>query len=261
MADERSSIEDRSEPDTFGGLFYGLTCVVALVALVVGLVMAVCSGYHDIGLGLLVVGLPVLVASAVGLFDSSTAGPGPRTGAILVSVATVVVLFVSLTAGLAAVAGQAVRWLDPADYYGWYGTRVTTNLPNECEISDYTDHTGGAPRMRHDVVCEHATWRLDGRPHEGTITIFWTEVGQHGSANVPKTDEAFVIGDRGYSVTNVGDVGRFGRWGAVPLWLLAGLPVAAVVLALVAWSRRRRGTTRGVDPAQAAAVGSPQSER
>ncbi|HTJ37429.1 MAG TPA: hypothetical protein VL738_29730, partial [Dactylosporangium sp.] len=104
-----------------------------------------------------------------------------------------------------------------------------------CE-NDTHVYTSGAKGADADIVCERSTWQLDGKQYQGTIILGWDDVDQKTGFGVPESAEAYVIGDKGYSVARVGRVENVGRWGGVPLWWLIGLPVAALGFLLLAKS-------------------------
>ncbi|WP_433218482.1 hypothetical protein ACQP00_12605 [Dactylosporangium sp. CS-047395] len=231
MDESRSLPAADTAPEHVGGLLYGLSSVVGLIAVVVGVVMTICGGYPDFGVGLIVVGLPLGVAAGLGAIDPSTAVTSGRARAALVSGVALAVLFVSMAAGLAGVAGQLVRWFGPAEYVGWYGTKVTVALPKQCETSYYSMARNGAA-TGHVITCEHATWTLDGRQHDGTVTLADEDFPRDSNA-APASVEAYVLRGEGYSVARVGHVSRFGRWGPVPPWAAAGLLVAVILIVLL----------------------------
>jgi hypothetical protein len=228
--------DSSKEPASARTTAAGVLLLPIVVALLVGLVMVICTGdkagpgHSGIGLGLLVFGIPLFVVTVFVLVFQPAPGDLVRAG-VLGGVA-LLILLMSLTAGLAGLAGQAVRWVDPADYTGRFGTRVTAKMPAKCE-NDVHVSVGGLKGADADVVCDHATWQLDGRQHEGTVVIGWDDINLPVGIAVPDKAEAYVIGDKGYSVARVGRVENVGWWGGAPLWWLVGLPIAVVALLLL----------------------------
>jgi hypothetical protein len=160
---------------------------------------------------------------------------------VIVGAALMVVAWLSLTAGLAGLTGQIVRWADPADFYGRYGTVVTATMPEQCSNVETTRGVGGAPAAGTDYVCDGSTWQLAGVAHTGTIVLGWGDVdnGDRG-VGVPDNAKAYVIGDKGYSVKRVGAVDPVVVWEKVPAWFMLGLPVLLVVvcgMALLHWTK------------------------
>jgi len=58
---------------------------------------------------------------------------------------------------MASIAGQAVRWADPADYTGRWGTRVTADVPDTCEVSSTKSLRSGIEALNPDVVCQNSS--------------------------------------------------------------------------------------------------------
>lgn len=211
--------------------------IVAGLAVVVGLVMVLCTNSTRVGLYLLVFALPVgVVGLLVAAFDTKRRRRGVIVGAVLL-----VVAWLSLTAGLAGLTGQIVRWADPADFYGRYGTVVTATMPEQCSNVETTRGVGGAPAAGADYVCDGSSWQLRGGAHTGTIVLGWGDVdnGDRG-VGVPDSAKAYVIGDKGYSVKRVGAVDPVVVWEKVPAWFMLGLPVLLVALygmTLLRWTK------------------------
>jgi hypothetical protein len=231
-----------------------LVLLTALAAVVVGLIMVICTGgsagpgHSGTGIGLLVFGTPVLaVAGAILAYR-----PRERRRASTVAFGTLalLVMFASLTAFLAAIAGQVVRWVDPADYFGRYGSKATVTLPDKCQQGVRVYAGSGAKAADADVVCHGSTWRVDGVSHSGTVVIAFEDTDLPTGVAVPDRVEAYVLGDKGYSLHRVGKAEDVGAWGVVPLWWLpVGLVVALssiVALRKVGWVAPRRQASAGV---------------
>jgi hypothetical protein len=217
-----------------------VTMVLVGIAVIVGFFMVLCSGgsagpgQSGIGIGLLVVGLPIIVVAIYVIIHRPSRRhrvASAASGAFLL-----VVLAGALTAVLASIAGQIVRWVDPADYTGRYGTRVTVDLPDVC-TNDVTVYGGGAKGADPDIVCERSTWQVAGRTRTGTVIIAFADVDLPTGVSVPESVEAYVIGDKGYSVQRVGEADRVAIWGAARLWWLpAGVAVAVLSLVALRWA-------------------------
>jgi hypothetical protein len=214
-----------------------VTIVLVGIAVLVGLVMVVCTGgsagpgQSGVGFGLLVFGLPVILVAVLVIVYR----PAPRHRVVSAASGTLLLLVLAgaLAASLASVAGLLVRWLDPVDYTGRYGTRVTATLPDVCTNKE-TDY-GAAKGADPDIVCEHATWRRAGETRTGTVIIDFADVDLPTGFGVPDSVEAYVLGDRGYSVRRVGTVNRVAIWGAAPVWWLVGAPVAVLSVLALRW--------------------------
>jgi hypothetical protein len=128
--------------------------------------------------------------------------------------------------------GQIVKHANPSDFYGRYGTRVTASLPHECSNAVTVHGTTGLREASADYVCDGSTWKFAGTSHTGTIVLGWDDVNQNDqSVNIPATADAYVIGDKGYSVKRIGKIDSVVVWEKVPAWLLLGLP--AFILGVV----------------------------
>jgi hypothetical protein len=217
------------------------------LAVIAGLVMVVCTGGEAgpggsaVGFALLVVGVPVL---AVGQYLLSHLPPAQgRARAVALGASALLVAGVSASGAMASVAGQAVRWADPADYTGRWGTRVTVDLPDSCDVSSTRYLSSGLEALNPDVVCTNSSWKLGGTTHRGTVVLSDDEMPLIETATTPKRVEAYVIGDKGYSVKRIGTVESVAAWGGVPLWGLIGLPVAllcARAMRSLGWRSRPR---------------------
>jgi hypothetical protein len=193
------------------------------IAAAVGLVLVLCTGLSWLGLGLLVFGIPLGLGTFVtGTWDV----PRSPIRAVLLTIA-----FAALTVGLAGAAGLLARFLNPADYYGRYGSSVTASLPEECWNRVRHRSPGAA-----DWMCRGSTWRVDGVEHTGTIVLGRNDVyTPQGTVDPPETVEARVLGDKGYSVARTGTIDRVVVWGRVPIWCLAGLPLFLAALLRLAF--------------------------
>jgi len=207
----------------------GPVTLLGLIASVVGAIMVIFTGpvfrnsehagpgHIGIGMGLLIFGLPALVAGGVAfVYDPPPKG---RVRAVLLGTPLLLVMFVSLVATLAGIASVLVRWEDPADYTGRYGTSVTVTLPSRCE-EDVRVLGAGARVGTADIVCDNSTWQLGGATHTGTVVIGDADINLPSGIAVPDSVEAYVLGDKGYSVRRVGLVENVALWGGVSLWWL-----------------------------------------
>jgi hypothetical protein len=218
------------------------------IVVIIGVLMVVCTG-SKAGPGKSHIGLVILVAAvplfAVGVLAAQPM-PSGRLRMTPASVALLVVVYLSAVVGLAGVAGQIVRWVDPADYHGRFGARVTAQLTDPCTNATTVHQRSGLEGADADIVCENATWQQGGAQHVGTIVIGWddtdiysdhpTDTGINWRHPTQRDRvDAYVIGDKGYSVARVGKAEPVGLWGGVPLWTLA----AVLVAGLAAWGLRR----------------------
>jgi hypothetical protein len=221
-----------------------LALLIAAAAVAAGLVMVICSGgsggpaYSGLGFGLLVFGVPlVAVVGAVLAYRPAERG---RVRTLALGTLALLVLYAGMAAMVASVSGQVVRWVDPADHFGRSGTKVIVTLPDKCDKDVWVRVGSGAKATDPDVVCHGATWQVDGASRTGTVVIGLTDTNlPGGTIGVPDRVEAFVLGDKGYSVNRVGKIEKVAIWGGVPLWWLpAGVVVALaglVVLAKAGW--------------------------
>jgi hypothetical protein len=225
------------------GRVSGGALAVAALALLTGAVLLLCSGgsagpgQSGLGLVLLVFGLPLLVAGTfIGVYDPA---PADRVRAATRGSMLLLLMTVSLTATLAAVAGLLVRWIDPADTVGRYGTKATVTLQEDaCENDTIVHVPSGAKEAAPDVVCSGATWTLHGTTHRGTAILAFEDVYQPDlSYRIPRTVDAYVLGDQVYSARRVGKVENVSAWAGVPLWWLpVGLVVFVVSIVAFAFS-------------------------
>ncbi|MFF5175207.1 hypothetical protein ACFY3U_21575 [Micromonospora sp. NPDC000089] len=232
----------------------------AALAVVVGFFMVICTGgeagpgQSGLGFLLLVLGIAVVVVALL----TGVRPKGPRgVVARLLAGAGTLVIFASIVVALAAVAGQLVRWTDPADYAGRYGTRVTATLPKRC-VGTEVRRPSGLKYEDADVTCEHSTWQLDGVSQQGTLVI--SPEDELSGGTIPESVEAYVLDGEGYSVARVGEAENVGLWGGVPLWWLpVGVlgAVLGVVMLMGGWSRPKRDPAAGPTGADPAAGDRP----
>ncbi len=192
---------------------------------VVGLIFVLCTNsFMATGFGI-IIGVLTALVFAIGL-GSRDLGPDGRTRRLILGVPALLVLTASVAVSLSTIMGVAVRLIDPADYHGRYGTKVEAHIPDTCHYYRSTR------RIDADITCDDARWELNGTAHSGTIVLGWHDITQpETSSGLPETVEAYVIGDKGYSVKRIGRVENVAVWGAVPIW---PLPVALVLAALAA---------------------------
>lgn len=221
-----------------------LALLVTAAAVAAGLVMVICSGgsggpaYSGLGFGLLVFGVPLV--AVVGAVLAYRPGERGRVRALVLGTSALLVMYAGMAATVASISGQVVRWVDPADHFGRSGTKVIATLPDRCD-KDVRVYVGsGAKATDPDVVCHRATWQVNGASHTGTVVIGLADTHlPGGTIGVPDGVEAFVLGDKGYSVNRVGKIENVAVWGGVPLWWLpVGVVVALaglVVLAKAGW--------------------------
>lgn len=218
------------------------------VAVAVGLIMVICTGgdsgpgHSGIGFGLLTFGIPMVVVIGAALVY--TPRDRGRVRRLIVGSVALVVIYASMAAAFASIAGQLVRWIDPADYTGRYGTKVTVALPEKCENDSHVYVGSGATAADSDVVCTGSSWQMDGASRTGTVIIGWNDIDLPQGISVPDKVEAYVLGDKGYSVNRVGKVENVAFWGRVPLWWLPigllGTLVGILALAKSGWVAAKR---------------------
>lgn len=178
----------------------------------------------------------VVFISFVQIRDRTREG---RLRRLVVGLPAVLLIAGSVGLFLAAILGLGMRSWDPADYHGWYGTRVQVQLPDTCGYLVQTRRSG-AKGADPNIVCEHALWQLAGRAVTGTAVIGWDDVEQpEKAAAVPERVDAFALGDTAYSVKRVGHVRLTGIYAGLPWWLLLLAPLSCLTgfFVLSSWGR------------------------
>jgi hypothetical protein len=220
---------------------------IGVLTVVVGLVIACCGKTSTyVGLLIMVVGLPLVVVTVT---LAAVWRPGNRALGVLLAL----VALVTLAIGLAALTGQIVRWSDPADYTGRYGTVATATIPDQCTNKVTRRGTGGAGAADADYVCPGSTWTLNGVQHTGPVVLGFDDIcPESKGCNLPETAQAYMLGDKGYSVKRVGKIEDVSKWGAFPNVYLLALLVAAAALIGFWWLDERRMPPRDLGETTAA---------